>query len=1299
MGGGPGASGFRLGARGSRRRRARDGTLTLLFTDVEESTALGARLGDVAYHELLSRHYADLRAAVAAHNGTEVKERGDGLMVVFSSARAAIDCAKVMQTAAAKGLLPLKIGINSGEVVDGDDHEYFGHAANVAARLADSASGGEILVSSLTWGLTRAAGDLRFSAPRTLSLKGITEPEEVRAVLPDHDADAARIDGDTEPAPAMPLPSLVASAGPTPFVGRRAALGELDAAWADACSGRRRLVLLAGEPGVGKTRIAAEFAGRVHRQGGIVLAGRCDEEVGFAFQPFVEAMRHCATNLAGGGLRRALGRLGGELRRLRPELATEVPGLPAPLSGDPDTERYRLFDAVGGWMAALSERAPVVFVIDDLQWAAKPTLLLLRHVLRSEETARVLFVATYRDTELGRQHPLAEALAEIRRISGVSRVQVGGLDEIEVSDLMTAGGDVLDKRGLDLANEIHRRTGGNALFVGEILRHLTESGRIHTEDGRWRYNISVRDLGVPEEVKELIGRRLSRLSEEAGRVLTCASVAGLTFDERVVAAAAGVAGDVVTVALEEAVAAGVVVETGPLQYRFTHQLVRDAIYAELRQSPRIRMHLRVARAIEEELGPRIESHLADLAFHYAVAAPAGEVDAALAAAKRAADQAIATAAHDDAVRFYDLALEALQWAPDLTEQCDLMLAKATAQWRAGDPRKARAICDEAAGLARTIGDPERLARIALMAGGGGAHFLWLEWGQIDQGLLDLLEAAIDGLPPDDSALRAQLLGMLSRELAFVPGMVDRRAALVEEGLASARRSGDRRSLALTLCFAVVGRSGEIGPEERIALAAEIAEIGAELADLELEIQGLFHLAHGYLELGDIDKVRGAMSRSEEIAATLGQPFWRWLVTSYGATRLLLEARSAEAEELIGEALRYGDEAGEIHAYMTYGIQTAAVTFARGRGARMTTPRVSKSLATRYPATSIGAVAIATTSVLSGRYDDGRAAIEVAARDGFASVNRDSAFAYSFGLLAWCNELLGEKRYASAIYDALLPYAGRLGVPAGPYGVLDTVDGLLCGQALMIGNFDLAQAHLEAHDELARRLRAPQLLAETHVRRALIALAAGRADAAELVRRAETELAEGSDLGGVADLFDAVRRNIDGRPPRPVPQPGSGPRSLGQRIRASLEERAKSVVGRFVRDKTDEELEKRFGSTRVQKVLFSGMARGFRPDLANGFEGEIGFELACYGGPSGLPDIDAWTISVSGDEATAQPGFAKHPAMTVRSSLADFCRVIAEELDPVAAVYDRRVRIEGDFLLALRLSELFGGASALSGVDA
>src|SRR5438067_9611653 len=221
------------------------------------------------------------------------------------------------------------------------------------------------------------------------------------------------------------MPTLLTAVGRV-FVGRERELGQLEQLWKDAEAGERRLALLAGEPGVGKTRLAAELAGQVHTGGATVLAGRCDEDLGVPYQPFVEALRHFVEHTPPPHLGPGLGRHAGELARIHPDLAGRVPGLAPPLRSDPETERYRLFDAVAAWLAAVSGDHPVLLVLDDLQWATKPTLLLLRHVMRSPQPLHLLILGAYRDTELSHGHPLVEVLADFRRQVGVERLSLSG---------------------------------------------------------------------------------------------------------------------------------------------------------------------------------------------------------------------------------------------------------------------------------------------------------------------------------------------------------------------------------------------------------------------------------------------------------------------------------------------------------------------------------------------------------------------------------------------------------------------------------------------------------------------------------------------------------------------------------------------------------------------------------------------------------------------------------------------------------------------------------------------------------
>jgi DNA-binding SARP family transcriptional activator len=256
-------------------------------------------------------------------------------------------------------------------------------------------------------------------------------------------------------APRLPLPHFLTDVGRI-FVGREAEVRHLEQLWKEAAAGDRRVALLAGEPGVGKTRLAAELARDVYDGGAVVLAGRCDEDLGVPYQPFVEALRHFANQIPSEQLRPRLGRYGGELARLVPELADHIPDLPPPLQSDPETERYRLFDAVTAWVAAVSAEAPLLVVLDDLQWATKPTLLLLRHVVRSAEPMRILVVGTYRDSELVHDHPLIEVIAGLRGEAGVDRLTLTGLDDTAVAAFVEqAAGRTLDEEDLAFAHAVY----------------------------------------------------------------------------------------------------------------------------------------------------------------------------------------------------------------------------------------------------------------------------------------------------------------------------------------------------------------------------------------------------------------------------------------------------------------------------------------------------------------------------------------------------------------------------------------------------------------------------------------------------------------------------------------------------------------------------------------------------------------------------------------------------------------------------------------------------------------------------
>ncbi|HZI39379.1 MAG TPA: AAA family ATPase, partial [Acidimicrobiia bacterium] len=487
----------------------------------------------------------------------------------------------------------------------------------------------------------------------------------------------------------VPLPLLLTEVGRI-FVGRDAELERLGQLWKEAVAGERRVVLLAGEPGVGKTRLAAELAARAHKEGAVVLAGRCDEDLGVPYQPFVEALRHFVDHAPAGELQYRLGRYGGELARLVPDLNERVPALAPPLQSDPETERYRLFDAVAGWMATASSVDNLLLLLDDLQWAAKPTLLLLRHLLRVPDTKRALILGIYRDTELADDHPLTGVLADLRGQGGIERISLSGLDDHGVRALAEqAAGHALDDHDVALMRAIREETEGNPFFVREVFRHLVETGAVERRQEGWTSRLPAAELSIPESVRDVVGRRLSRLSEEARRALRIAAVTGAEFDVGVVRTAGAFDEETLLGALEEAGGARLLNEVSATRYRFAHALVRITLYESLTAARRVALHRQVAAALETFHARALDDHLPALAHHWARASgPSGDTARAAHYAARAGDRALAQLAHDEAVSYYRQALDLLDvsgLAVDVQQRCDLLISLGESQRRAGNP--------------------------------------------------------------------------------------------------------------------------------------------------------------------------------------------------------------------------------------------------------------------------------------------------------------------------------------------------------------------------------------------------------------------------------------------------------------------------------------------------------------------------------------------------------------------------------------------------------------------------------------
>ncbi len=421
--------------------------------------------------------------------------------------------------------------------------------------------------------------------------------------------------------------------------------------------------MLVGEPGIGKTRTADEFCELARQDGCAVAWGRCYEgEWAPPYGPFAEVIEEYARSAEPEALREDLGLGAGPVARLVSSLRERLPDIPEPVPLQPDEERFRLLDAVSQFLIAASQRAPVVLVLDDLHWADKGTIAMLRHVARFAPRHRILLLGAYRDVELDRRHPLSDALGVLHRETNYERVVLKGLAAREVGELLSPMAEHDVPQGL--VDAISAETDGNPFFIREVLLHLVETGALYQREGRWRSDARIEELGIPEGVRQVVGRRLSHLSTNANRLLTAASAFSGAFRFDVAAGVAGLDETAALDAVDEALAAQLLRPAGePDACDFTHALIRHTLYSELSPPRQVRLHRKIADVMEVRVATytpdRQAAHAAELAYQYhrSAALPGAErgVDHAIIAAS----QAEAAYAHDETAAYLRMALDLL----------------------------------------------------------------------------------------------------------------------------------------------------------------------------------------------------------------------------------------------------------------------------------------------------------------------------------------------------------------------------------------------------------------------------------------------------------------------------------------------------------------------------------------------------------------------------------------------------------------------------------------------------------------
>jgi DNA-binding SARP family transcriptional activator/tetratricopeptide (TPR) repeat protein len=860
-------------------------------------------------------------------------------------------------------------------------------------------------------------------------------------------------------------------AGPNegPLVGRERECAQLRHWWSAAVRGDTQLLLVDGEPGIGKTRLVAELARSIESEGGLVLWGRCDEDPIAPFQPFAEALGRYFQTVSVDAITRLpewqlteLARLVLPLREYAPMLDEEP--------GDPETERFRFFGAITHTLNGLSAVGPVLLVVDDLHWADLPTLLLLRHILRSADSSNFWIIAMYIDSEVSSTHHLRPVLTDLRSDPGAAVVHLEGLSEAAVKEL------AVSVAAPELATQLFKLTHGNPMFLEEMLRRLGEGEDSDTS--------MPANLNPPEAIRELVARRVSRLPEDVIYLLQAAAVAGTECEAAIVAEAAELTAEQRLDALDVAEESKLLRHLGGRRdvYAFSHSLVRDAIYSELLRGRRVRYHHKVALATERAHGDELENYLNELAHHFYMGAALDDADKAIRYGMAAGERALRLLAFEEAVGHFTRSLEVAEQFGDHDQslRCDALLALAEAQNRSDENETADANFERAAVLARAIGDPDRLALAALRAGPlNGLGNLITNVDQLR------LQEALELLPEKDSHLRAMVLARLALVLVYSTSLpkqdvVNQALQLDTEAIQMARRLNDRTTLAYALNARIHALSGIAAAPERLAAGRELGEIAEDAGDELLALHGHMWRVRELLARGDVDAVNDEVSQFGARDAGPPHPLVVSLSSNLAAMMALVSGEFDNAEKWAGTALETGQGYNEM-AFSFYGALMAWTWWQQdGLATLAETARfVMAESSEDFP---ILQAVLALVEAETGNADTALRQLDMLAALGWDRVSNDLTEGTSLAFAAATCATVGKaSHHALNVYEVLRPYGGTALVLRAPgtacVGPADHYLGLL---AAALGDLALAEVHFEGALGLAHQMRAEPFVVAAEV---------------------------------------------------------------------------------------------------------------------------------------------------------------------------------------------------------------------------
>jgi tetratricopeptide (TPR) repeat protein len=905
------------------------------------------------------------------------------------------------------------------------------------------------------------------------------------------------------------------------FVGREAELRQLQSAFDCAMSGQGALVMVVGEPGIGKTALCEQLSTYVNLRGGKTLVGHCYEEgsLSLPYLAFVEALRSYVLTRDAKDLRKELGTGAADMARIVSEIRERLKVKLRP-PGNPEEERYRLMQAVTGFLSNAATVQPLLVVLEDLHSADKGTLEMLTHVSRNLTGARLFVVGTYRDIEVDRAHPLSAALAELRRVSTYGRVVLRGLNADEVRRMLEniTGQDV----PWGLAEAVHRQTEGNPLFVQEVVRYLAEEGLITREQGRWR---ATRDtpleMSIPEGLRDVIGKRLSRLSTECNRLLSVAAVIGREFRLKVLQRVAGVAEDELITALDEAKRAAVVEErsavAAAVTYRFAHAFFRQTLYEEIIAPRRIRLHQQVAKALEELYASRLEEHATELAEHFSHSSDPSDLAKSVSYGEMAAHRALSVYAYGEAVRLLEQALKVQEVLDpeDKAKRCDLLLALCDALMHAGEHQRViKTEAPQALSLAEAIADNTRASRACLLAARG--------LGGYGLNATASPEAAqwagrADRYAEPETVERAWADAMLGHVKLSGVSFLPEGATLISRALDLARRLGDPDTYwwIASLWLSLV--SAPQHDEERLRLAEELMEQSRAGVDLYISTWVLWCMAQTFMEFGQRRRAEDIMAEMRTLAERSGQPNLLILSMVNDAILAIWDGRLEEAVTIRRRLLARSEELGilEFAAIWASWILPARVYLGNAGRALESVLQGSRNAHQNVGTEMVILFCLAHL----GRYAEAAEMLErlVVARPGIGSAKDETPVWIDITLLE-VSVLAGHRQAAELLLRRL---AGSKSQTSGLWRT--TCAGRHLGAAAaLLGRPDEARSHYQKALKVASEMRFRPEVALTRLQLAELLLEHYPKERAEALEHLDFAIAEFRDMKMQPSLERALR---------------------------------------------------------------------------------------------------------------------------------------------------------------------------------